>query len=251
MPDADHEAVADEQMHLPELDLVRVGAVPGRSEHQEERVAVPLELGALVALPGVLDGVLVQVELTRDGGELGIVRTEQSDPGEVAPGVGRQGRRTADATSSDVDGVVDECHVVLLECREQAGARPGRAGTGVHAPGRPGGAGAYVSERAGRRPRRSSGPIEDGHPTSRLTCPSGSSCWSVRAGRTEATRRDRGATLPRSGRDHQRGVVTCPRRPGSMRRPRRHRHRGPRPRRPCRTRDRRRRSARRRRRATR
>ena len=62
-----------EDVHLTELDGLGFGDVARRSQHQEQRVAVAFELGALVCLYGVLDGELVQLELARDVGELVLV----------------------------------------------------------------------------------------------------------------------------------------------------------------------------------
>ena len=61
---------ADEDVHLAELDRLRLVEVPGRAQDAEQRVAVALELRALMGVDRVLDGELVQVELARDRGEL-------------------------------------------------------------------------------------------------------------------------------------------------------------------------------------
>ena len=60
---------------------------------------------------GVLDGVLVQIELVGYGLELARVGPEQPDPRQVATSRARQGRRRLHAASPDVDRVVDQCHV--------------------------------------------------------------------------------------------------------------------------------------------
>jgi hypothetical protein len=80
--DRDHEPWAGEDMHLTELDRLRLIDVAGRVQDAEQRLAVILELGALVRPYGVLDGKLVQRELARDLGELLVCRTVQPDPGD-------------------------------------------------------------------------------------------------------------------------------------------------------------------------
>ena len=60
MPDADDVAVADEEMRLAEGDAALDQLRGARDD--EERVAVLLELRALVGVLGVLDGEVVQVE---------------------------------------------------------------------------------------------------------------------------------------------------------------------------------------------
>ena len=60
--DGDHEVGADEHHQLADLDDLVTVDVPGRLEHDEQAVAVPLELRALVGVDGVLDGERVQVE---------------------------------------------------------------------------------------------------------------------------------------------------------------------------------------------
>ena len=61
MPDADDVALPEEEVRLAEGDAV-VDQLR-RAGDDEERVAVLLELGALVGVLGVLDGEVVQVEL--------------------------------------------------------------------------------------------------------------------------------------------------------------------------------------------
>ena len=65
--DGDHEALAEEDHDLADLDeLVAVDVARGL-EHDEQRVAaVDLELGALVGVDGVLDGQRVQLEVLPD-----------------------------------------------------------------------------------------------------------------------------------------------------------------------------------------
>ena len=80
--DGDHEALAEEDHDLADLDeLVAVDVARGL-EHDEERVAaVDLELGALVGVDGVLDGQRVQLEVL-------------GPPPRPPPGWGRAARST-------------------------------------------------------------------------------------------------------------------------------------------------------------
>jgi hypothetical protein len=68
--DCDHVAGAGEEIDLAELDLLLGVVITGRLEHDEERLAVVLELRPLVLGTGVLDCQLVQVEGARDVLEL-------------------------------------------------------------------------------------------------------------------------------------------------------------------------------------
>jgi len=54
LPDTDHEARADEDMQLPELDLLDVVEVPGRQHHHEQGVTVAFHLRPLMRRDGVL-----------------------------------------------------------------------------------------------------------------------------------------------------------------------------------------------------
>lgn len=95
VPHRDQEVAPDEQVrfaedHLALLHLRRV-------QHDEERVAVGLQLGALVGLAGVFDGEVVQVEFLLHAGEHGVVRLVQAQPDEgarrvqhIADGLDRQ-----------------------------------------------------------------------------------------------------------------------------------------------------------------
>ena len=86
---------AGEDVHLAELDGLGLVDVAGRAQDAEQRVAVALELGALVGVDRVLDGELVEVELARDLGELLVRRAVEPDPGDPAgaPAGGRRCRR--------------------------------------------------------------------------------------------------------------------------------------------------------------
>ena len=65
-----HEVRADEDVDLAELDLLDVVEVAGGAQHDEQGVAVALQLRPLVGDDGVLDRQLVQPELLGDGAEL-------------------------------------------------------------------------------------------------------------------------------------------------------------------------------------
>ena len=79
-------------MQLAELHLLPGVEVPGRLEHDEQRVAVALELGPLVGVDGVLDGELGQVvqlgQLTHLA-RLGPVHPQPGQPVSVNPSVSR------------------------------------------------------------------------------------------------------------------------------------------------------------------
>ena len=84
MADGEHEVRADEDVHLAELDLLDVVEVAGGAQHDEQRVAVALQLRPLVGDDRVLDGELVQAELLGDGQQLRLGRPVQADPGHRA-----------------------------------------------------------------------------------------------------------------------------------------------------------------------
>ena len=75
---------AGEDVHLAELDGLRLVDVAGRAQHAEQRVAVALELGPLMCVDRVLDRELVQGELARDLGELLAARAVEPDPRDAA-----------------------------------------------------------------------------------------------------------------------------------------------------------------------
>jgi hypothetical protein len=109
----DHELRADEDLDLPERDRLRLVQVAGGPQDDEERVAVALELRALMRLDRILNRELVQVELARHRRELLLARLVETQPGDDVAGLagGMQlgevaGRTRALAVS--VDGVVDD-----------------------------------------------------------------------------------------------------------------------------------------------
>ena len=73
---------AEEDQDLAELDDLLLVDVARGLEHDEDRVAVEVELGPLVCVDRVLDGELVEVELPLDGVELGRGRLVEPDPDE-------------------------------------------------------------------------------------------------------------------------------------------------------------------------
>ena len=113
--DRDHEALADEDHDLADLDELVAVDVAGGLEHHEQRVAaVDLELGALVGVDGVLDGQRVQLEVLAhrlDHARAGVV---QPDPHEaVLAGVGLAQRgleldAPAQALAALVEAAVDD-----------------------------------------------------------------------------------------------------------------------------------------------
>ena len=115
MPHRDHEVGADEDQQLSELDRLGRVDVAGRAQGEEEGRAEALELRALVALEGILDGQLMQVELGRHRLQLVEGGPVEADPGDAAVRAGELVRlvevdRVAEALAVDVDGAVDECH---------------------------------------------------------------------------------------------------------------------------------------------
>jgi hypothetical protein len=147
----DEEAVADEEEDLAEVDRLVLCAPAGRLEHEEERIAVDLELRPLMRLDRVLDGELVQVELAPDRVELVLRGLEQAEPGEgpVAPAglisiLERQ--LSGSAATLFIDRAIDEhdATVLLTPARSPLfhprtthgnGCRPGGRACAVHRAG--------------------------------------------------------------------------------------------------------------------
>ena len=123
-----HEVRAEEDVDLAELDLLHVVEVGRGAEHDEQRVAVALELRPLVRDDRVLDGELVQPELLGDRHELGGGRPEQADPGHRALLLAQplrrptHRRRGLDPLAVAVDGGVD--HALLDRVRRRPPAVP-------------------------------------------------------------------------------------------------------------------------------
>ncbi len=80
VPDGDDEVRPDEYVQLAELHLLRGVEVAGGSQHDEQGVAVALELRALMAGQRILDGQLVQAELGGDLAHLHLAGPVQADP---------------------------------------------------------------------------------------------------------------------------------------------------------------------------
>src|SRR5919197_752631 len=85
LPDRDHEAGAEEDSDLAEVDLLTRVVVPRRTEDHEPHVLLELlELRTQVERLGVLDGQLVQAEALADLRELLGRRLEEPQPDEAA-----------------------------------------------------------------------------------------------------------------------------------------------------------------------
>ena len=86
MADGEHVVRADEHADLADAQVVRpVFELDelDRMEHGEQRVAVLLDLRALVSFARILDRQFVQAEFVRDLVELGLSGLEQRDPDEA------------------------------------------------------------------------------------------------------------------------------------------------------------------------
>jgi hypothetical protein len=94
--DGHHVAGADEHVRLAELDLAVLHL--RRAQDDEERLAVLLELRALVGVARVLDRQLVQAELVPDLVEGGVLGLVQPDPHELS----RDLQDLADVVEGDV-----------------------------------------------------------------------------------------------------------------------------------------------------
>jgi hypothetical protein len=148
----DDERRVDEQHDLPAADDLLVVDVAHRLQHDEQRLAVDLELGALVRLYGVLDGKLVEVELAADRVELLGRRLVHAEPDEARPVVadGLRGLLETEiaraALAVLIDGAVDD-HAAL---DSPADRRLSAVLSGVSARGRarpPGGPAAVATSR--------------------------------------------------------------------------------------------------------
>ena len=128
--DGDHEALAEEDHHLADLDELLAVDVARGLEHDEERVAaVDLELGALVGVDGVLDGQRVQLEVPADRLDHARARVVQADPHEaVLAGVGLAQRgleldAAAQPLAALVEAAVDHGRADLLLAQRLWGRR--------------------------------------------------------------------------------------------------------------------------------
>jgi hypothetical protein len=141
--DGDHEAWAEEDHHLADLDQLLAVDVARGLEHDEERVAAEnLELGTLVGVDGVLDGERVQLEVPAHGLDHARARIVQADPHEaVLAGIGlAQGRLEFDATPHPLAGVVEaavdhgRADLLLAQRLGRRGLHRARAVGAPHAP---------------------------------------------------------------------------------------------------------------------
>ena len=119
--DGDHEARAEEDHHLADLDELLAVDVARGLEHDEERVAaVDLELGSLVGVDGVLDRQRMQLEVPADRLDHPGARVVQPDPYEAVPaGVGLAQRGleldvAAEPLAGLVEAAVDHRRADLL-----------------------------------------------------------------------------------------------------------------------------------------
>ena len=83
VPDGHHERLAEEHRDLVDVDDLVVVDVADRLDHDEQHVAVALQLRPLVRLDRVLDGQRRQLELGRDGGDRSSRRLDQAEPDEA------------------------------------------------------------------------------------------------------------------------------------------------------------------------
>ena len=118
--------LVDEQHHLAELeDLVAVD-VAGGLEHDEDGVAVAVELGALVGMEGVLDGEGMEVPELGHLVELGLRRVGEADPreapfrGPIGGGLG-QVRRAGPPDAAVVHPDVDDHRSIVAHRRRRCG----------------------------------------------------------------------------------------------------------------------------------
>ena len=162
--DGDHEALAEEDHDLADLDELLAVDVARGLEHDEERVAaVDLELGALVGVDGVLDGQRVQLEVLAHRLDHARARVVQPDPHEaVLAGVGLAQRgleldAAAQPLAALVEAAVDDGRADLLLAQRRLGRRVHRRRRRCRrrrgAPGSAGGAGTMTSPRKARGKR--------------------------------------------------------------------------------------------------
>ena len=102
-------------MKLAELDFFPRIHIAGGPQHDEQGLAVPLELRTLVTLERIFDGERMQPELLGNRVELLGTRAIEPDPGHSTPGSGGvvggfEGVEIFGASSVDVHAVVDQSH---------------------------------------------------------------------------------------------------------------------------------------------
>ena len=84
MADSDHEVRADEHMQLAEVDLFALVVVQGGPEHQEQGVAVVLELRPLVGVNRIFNCEGMKAERRCERLQLLLTRSVQADPRHAA-----------------------------------------------------------------------------------------------------------------------------------------------------------------------
>src|SRR6478752_2105762 len=88
--------------------------------HDEQRVAILLDLGVLVRLAGILDGEIVQAKLRLHARQQLRAGLEQADPDDMAwaprPLTGFVDRDLFDAAAVGIDARIDETGLVAGSC---------------------------------------------------------------------------------------------------------------------------------------
>jgi hypothetical protein len=133
MAHRDHEARADEDVDLADVDELLGVDVARGLEHEEQRVAVDVDLRPLVRVDGVLHGQRVQVEVAPDRLDDAGRRVVQPDPHEAVAAGGRTRHRRLeiDAAALALAGVVQRAvhdrrlDVVLRRARPRGRLRAG------------------------------------------------------------------------------------------------------------------------------
>jgi hypothetical protein len=117
MADRDEVATSDEQVGFAESDsgLTKLGS----AGNDEKTVAILLDLGPLMRLAGILDGKVVQTELSLDLSQERVARLQKADPhhmvGPPRPlaGLGNGDRR--DPAPGDVDTRADDTRRIVQQ----------------------------------------------------------------------------------------------------------------------------------------
>src|SRR5215207_5474576 len=118
---AHHKVFSHKEVDFAELDPLLLVQVPGRFEHDEERIPVALQLGPLVGVRRILDRQPVQAELPGNGRELLFRRLVEAYPRYAAPvsygliGLFECGR-LGGTLAVHVDGVVHDHNRIIRLC---------------------------------------------------------------------------------------------------------------------------------------
>ena len=119
MTHRDDVAAADEQMGFAERDAA-LDPLRG-ARHDEQRVAILLDLRMLVRLAGILDGEIVQAELRLHARQQFGAGLEQADPDHVTrpprPLAGLIDRDLLDPAAIGIDARIDETRLVAVSLR--------------------------------------------------------------------------------------------------------------------------------------